>query len=112
LCSVFRQAAWANRLRGIILVKTDMNPLLIGILGLLTFSVAAALLRERAVSNASRETYGALVATTSRDRVAVVGCLVTSLVVFAGTRYLFALSQTAEASLFIGFLTLWLATLL
>ena len=45
--------------------------MLIGILGLLAFSVAAALLRERAVSNASHETYGALVAITSRDRVAV-----------------------------------------
>jgi hypothetical protein len=89
-----------------------MNPLLIGILGLLAFSVAAALLRERAVSNASDETYGALVAITSRDRVAVVGCLVTLLVAFAGARYLFALSQTAEASLFIGFVTLWLATVL
>ncbi len=64
-----------------------MNPLLIGILGLLAFSVAAAWLRERAVSNASHETYGPLVATTSRDRVAVVGCLVTLLVVFAGARY-------------------------
>ena len=89
-----------------------MNPLLIGILGLLAFSVAAALFRERAVSNASHETYGALVAKTSRDRIAVVGCLVTLLVAFAGARYLFVLSRTAEATLFIGFLTLWLAMLL
>jgi len=89
-----------------------MNPLLIGILGLLTFSVAAALFRERAVSNASHETYGALVAKTSRDRLVVVGCLVTLLVVVAGARYFFVLSQTAEASLFIGFLALWLAMLL
>jgi Disulfide bond formation protein DsbB len=89
-----------------------MTPLLIGILGLLAFSVAAALFRERAVSNASHETYGALVVKTSRDRIAVVGWLVTLLVAFAGARYLFVLSQTAEATLFIGFLKLWLAMLL